>query len=210
MQTLHYRGRRFLFLARHGADHGIAPHKINYRANIQVLKDLGVSQILAVNAVGGIGPRYGAGVIAIPDQLNDYTWGREHSFYDGGEAGVEHIDFTYPYSENLRQRLVQSADRLQLQLQVGGVYAATQGPRLETAAEVRRLARDGNDLVGMTGMPEAALARERGLDYASVCLVVNPAAGQTEDLITMDDIRKVLATGMDRVKALLAECIAGE
>lgn len=204
LQSLQFDDLEFLFLPRHGGKHSIPPHKINYRANLSALHSVGVTQILAVNAVGGIGSRFGSGVIAIPDQLNDYTWGREHTFFDGEDGAVEHIDFSYPYSESLRQQLISAAQTLAMPIVPEGCYAATQGPRLETAAEIRRLARDGNDLVGMTGMPEAALARELGMDYASVCLVVNPAAGETEALITMDDIRRVLDTGMAQVKQLLA------
>ncbi|AKH69728.1 methylthioadenosine phosphorylase [Spongiibacter sp. IMCC21906] len=207
LQALRYQGVEFLFLPRHGGKHSIPPHKINYRANLYALHSLGVKQVLAVNAVGGIGTRYGAEVIAVPDQINDYTWGREHTYFDGEDGQVEHIDFSYPYSQPLRERLLAAGLTAEIPMVDGGVYAATQGPRLETAAEIRRLAKDGNDLVGMTGMPEAALARELAMDYASLCLVVNPAAGESDELITMDDITLVLNTGMEKVKTILAGAI---
>ncbi len=207
LSRFEYHGAEFLFLARHGEGHSVPPHAINYRANIQALKDAGVTEIIAVNAVGGITDRFVAGVIALPEQLNDYTWGREHTFFDGHDGVVEHIDFSYPYGEELRLRLCAAAEHLGIDIEPYGTYAVTQGPRLETAAEIKRLARDGNDVVGMTAMPEAALAREAGLDYASVCLVVNPAAGVSDVPITMEDIHAVIDNGMGQVKALLARCI---
>lgn len=202
-----YQDAEFMFLARHGAGHSVPPHAINYRANIQALKAAGMTEVIAVNAVGGITERFVSGVIALPEQINDYTWGREHTFYDGRDGVVEHIDFSYPYSEQLRLRLCAAAEYLGVDIEPYGTYAVTQGPRLETAAEIVRLARDGNDLVGMTAMPEAALAREAGLEYASVCLVVNPAAGVSDSLISMDEIQGVIDTGMVQVKSLLARCI---
>lgn len=208
VQQLRYRGESFFFLPRHAGDHSIPPHAINYRANIAALAQLPVQGIIAVNAVGGIGERYGAGAIAVPDQLIDYTWGREHSFYDGINPGLEHVDFTEPYSRGLRAQLLGAAAKAEVSVVDGGCYAVTQGPRLETAAEVRKLAADGCQLIGMTAMPEAALAREKGLDYASLCLVVNPAAGLGDTEITMDDIRRVLAAGMDEIQAVLAGVFA--
>lgn len=210
-------GTEFYFLARHGRPHRIPPHRINYRANLWALREAGVSRVLAINAVGGIGERMTAGVIAIPQQLVDYTWGREHTYYDGrGGAlsvaksdGLEHVDFTLPYSLALRQQLLEAARRVGVPVIDGGVYAATQGPRLETAAEIRRLDNDGCDLVGMTGMPEAALARELGLEYASLCLVVNPAASEAAGEITMADIARVLAAGMEDIHRLLIAAITG-
>ncbi|MGB1061184.1 MAG: S-methyl-5'-thioinosine phosphorylase, partial [Ketobacter sp.] len=151
-----------VFLARHGKGHTVPPHQVNYRANIQALKQVGVEKIIAVNAVGGINPQMGAESLVIPDQIIDYTWGREFTFADQGN--VLHVDFSYPYSEPLRQSLLTAAAELGLEVHDGGVYGATQGPRLETAAEVDRLERDGCDIVGMTGMPEAALAREVDID----------------------------------------------
>jgi 5'-methylthioadenosine phosphorylase len=167
-----------MFLARHGDGHTIAPHRINYRANLKALHEQGVTDVVAVATVGGIGASFSAGTIAIPDQIIDYTWGRDSTFFDGSTSAVKHIDFTQPYCETLRARLRAAAEREKIVVQPRGTYAATQGPRLETGAEVDRLARDGADLVGMTGMPEAALARELGLCYATLALVVNDAAGR--------------------------------
>ncbi|MEX1667738.1 S-methyl-5'-thioinosine phosphorylase [Zhongshania guokunii] len=208
LQRIRYESAEFLFLARHGHGHEIPPHAINYRANISALKQAGVGAMIAVNAVGGISERFVAGVIAIPDQINDYTWGRAHTFFDGSNGKVEHVDFSYPYSQDLRSRLANAAVDANIAFEDYGVYAVTQGPRLETAAEIRRLAKDGNDIVGMTAMPEAALAREAGIEYASISLVVNPGAGLGDDIITMDDIRAVIDTGMLQVKSILAHCIA--
>ena len=199
--------RTVFFLARHGSPHRIPPHKINYRANLWALKQLGVTQVIAVNAVGGITSPMQAGTLVIPDQIVDYTYSREHTFFDGSGGDLDHVDFSYPFSESLREVLVVAASTIGATIVNRGVYAATQGPRLESAAEVDRLERDGCDVVGMTAMPEAALARELSIEYASVCLVVNPAAGRSDKLITMDDIQAVIDSGMDRVRALLAQAI---
>ncbi|ASP40268.1 5'-methylthioadenosine phosphorylase [Bacterioplanes sanyensis] len=188
-----------VFLSRHGHPHAIPPHKINYRANLLALQQLGVNRIIAVNAVGGIHPDMGSGAIVIPQQLVDYTWGRESTFFDGDFMPLQHIDFTHPYDETLRQQLLTAAKACNITVHDHGVYGATQGPRLETIAEIQKLQHDGCDLVGMTGMPEAALARELNIPYASICLVVNPAAGKSDELITMDYIRQVLDHGMHQV-----------
>jgi len=195
-----------VFLARHGKGHTVPPHQVNYRANIQALKQVGVEKIIAVNAVGGINPQMGAESLVIPDQIIDYTWGREFTFADQGN--VLHVDFSYPYSEPLRQSLLTAAAELGLEVHDGGVYGATQGPRLETAAEVDRLERDGCDIVGMTGMPEASLAREAELEYACLSLVVNMAAGRSEGIITMDDIELAIKNGMGNVRAILAQLLS--
>jgi 5'-methylthioinosine phosphorylase len=208
LQRIRYEGAEFLFLARHGKGHQIPPHAINYRANIAALKKAGVDALVSVNAVGGISERFVTGVIVIPNQINDYTWGRDHTFFDGENGKVEHIDFSFPYSQDLRSRLANAAVDANIAFEDYGVYAVTQGPRLETAAEISRLARDGNDIVGMTAMPEASLAREAGIEYASVALVVNPGAGLSENIITMEDIQAVIDTGMGQVKSILAHCIA--
>lgn len=208
LQRIRYEDAEFLFLARHGKGHQIPPHAINYRANIDALKRAGVDALVAVNAVGGISERFVTGVIAIPNQINDYTWGREHTFFDGSNGKVEHIDFSYPYSQDLRSRLANAAVDADIAFEDYGVYAVTQGPRLETASEISRLARDGNDIVGMTAMPEASLAREAGIEYASIALVVNPGAGLSDNIITMEDIQTVIDTGMLQVKSILAQCIA--
>lgn len=207
LQVVAVGARRALFLARHGQPHHIPPHRINYRANLWALREQGVRRVIAVNAVGGISDVMAAGVIAVPDQIIDYTYGREHTFYDGEAGALEHVDFSYPYSEILRAALLQAAAAAGVAVVDGGVYGATQGPRLESVAEIERMARDGCALVGMTGMPEAALARELGLEYAALCLVVNPAAGRAPGIITMEDIRRVLAEGMGRVEAVLAAAL---
>jgi len=172
-----FRGSRLAFLARHGEDHTIAPHRVNYRANIWALHHLGARRVLGVNAVGGIRADMGPRKLVVPDQIIDYTHGRLTSFCDIEGAKVEHIDFSEPYSAGLRAELVVAASRAGIAVVSDGCYAATQGPRLETVAEIARIRRDGGDLVGMTGMPEAALARELDLQYACVALVANWAAG---------------------------------
>jgi 5'-methylthioinosine phosphorylase len=172
-----FRGKRLAFLARHGEQHTLAPHRINYRANVRALHDLGARRIVGVNAVGGIRADMGPRTLVVPEQIIDYTHGRLSSFCDVDRAKVEHIDFTAPYSAILRAALTVAAARAKIDVVAGGCYAATQGPRLETAAEIARLRRDGCDLVGMTGMPEAVLARELGIDYACLALVANWAAG---------------------------------
>ena len=170
-------GKRVVFLARHGENHTLAPHRVNYRANVWALQHLGARRVIGVNAVGGIRDDMGPRVIAIPDQIIDYTHGRYDSFCDVEGAKVEHVDFTEPYSVALRGKLLAAARGAGIAIIDGGCYGATQGPRLETRAEITRMRRDGCDLVGMTGMPEAALARELNLDYACLALVANWAAG---------------------------------
>lgn len=192
------------FLPRHGQGHTLPPHRINYRANIWALQHIDVQTVIGVNAVGGIHVNIGPGKLAVPEQIIDYSWGREHTFFDE-EGAVSHIDFTSPYDENLRQLLIASAS--DLPLWPCGVYACAQGPRLETAAEVLRLRRDGCDMVGMTGMPEAALARELGLAYACIAVSVNWAAGLSDEIITMESIGKVLHTGIDSVMQILDRVI---
>jgi 5'-methylthioadenosine phosphorylase/5'-methylthioinosine phosphorylase len=201
-------GKQVIFLARHGDPHRIAPHHINYRANIHGLKQLGVQQIIAVAAVGGITAEMSPAHIAIPDQLIDYTYGREHTFFAEQDAAVQHIDFTHPYSQNLRNLLITAAQTALIRVQPRGTYGCTQGPRLETTAEIRRMERDGCDLVGMTGMPEAALARELDIDYAAVAVVANWAAGKTAQEITMAEIEQNLHKGMANTAELLKAVIA--
>ena len=193
-------GRQLVFLPRHGQGHKLPPHQINYRANLWALKEVGVTQVLAVNAVGGIHPKMGPGTFVVPHQIIDYTYGREQSYNFLIDGYINHIDFTHPHSQNMRQQLIASLLSANLPFQPTGVYACTQGPRLETAAEVLRLQRDGCDLVGMTAMPEAALARELGLQYAALCLVVNWAAGLAGEELSIDEIMNTLAAGMADIK----------
>lgn len=191
------------FLARHGQPHRIPPHRINYQANLWALHTLGVQQIIAVNAVGGITQHMTASHINIPDQVIDYTYRRNGSFCDDDSAMPLHIDFSYPFDEHMRSVLINKAKQLNLDFSVGGVYGCTEGPRLETAAEIKRMAQDGCDVVGMTLMPEAALARELGIAYVSVCVIANKAAGCSEGVITMEEIEKALHLGMARTHQLL-------
>lgn len=191
------------FLARHGDPHRIPPHRVNYRANIQALRTLGIDSILALNAVGGLRVDLAAGSLLVPDQILDYTSGRAHTFSDGGSAPLKHIDFTHPYDGPLRRRLLEAARAAGEAVVDGGCHAVTQGPRLETAAEVARLARDGADIVGMTAMPEAALAREAGIDYASLCMIANAGAGLEDGPITEEDIHAVLKAAMRRVRGVV-------
>lgn len=200
-------GAPVAFLARHGEDHSIPPHRIEYRANVEALRLAGAERILAVGAVGGIGPRCLPGALVVPDQLIDYTWGREQTFAGPGDP-VAHVDLTEPYSPAWREAVVAAAERLapaaEVPLVVGGVYGATQGPRFETAAEVARLERDGCTVVGMTGMPEAALAREAGLEYAAVCPVGNLAAGINPGPLDQGDVTDAARTALPLVAELVA------
>lgn len=189
-----------VFLPRHGEGHKLPPHLINYRANIWALQSVGVTQVLAVNAVGGMGKGMGPGTFVVPHQLIDYTWGREQSFNFVVEGYINHIDFTRPYSDQLREQLLQALSGASLPFCAQGTYGCTQGPRFETAAEIRRLINDGCDLVGMTAMPEAALARELGLEYAALCLVVNWAAGLADQELSLAEMRQVLADGVSDIK----------
>ncbi|MBL4820915.1 MAG: S-methyl-5'-thioinosine phosphorylase [Gammaproteobacteria bacterium] len=203
--------QKLAFLPRHGKTHVIPPHKINYQANLWALHQLGVTDIVSVNAVGGIDPQMAPGQLAIPDQIIDYTHGRLHTYYQENLSKVVHIDFTHPYSKRLRHLLIvameQQGDDLDEVVEglpvTQGVYGCTQGPRLETAAEIIRLKQDGCDMVGMTGMPEAGLARELGMEYACLALSVNRAAGLEKKPITMEDINHTLVAGMAEVKKLI-------
>ncbi len=196
-------GSSYVFLPRHGAGHTIPPHKVNYRANIWALKNYGVNRIIAFAAVGGIDESLVPGSIVIPDQLIDYTWGRDHTFFDGESDNVHHIDFTEPYSSVLRRRLILAANKSSIQVVQKGTYAATQGPRFETPAEIDKLERDGASIVGMTGMPETALAKELAIDYACIAIVVNPAAGRGNESITLETIQKHLLTGARKALEIL-------
>lgn len=200
-------GKQVVFLPRHGQQHSIPPHKINYRANLWALQQQGVDQIIAIAAVGGIGADLAPGVLAVPDQIIDYTYGREQSFFGDDFSVEQHIDFSYPYDAVLRQKIMQAAKQHQIKIVDGGTYGATQGPRLETAAEIQRMAQDGCAMVGMTGMPEACLARELNIAYATCALSVNWGAGIGDGVITMAQIEQTLADGMDDVKTVLKAII---
>jgi len=200
-----------VFLARHGYGHTIPPHGVNYRANLWALANgAGATDIVSVASVGGIRADLAPGTLAVPDQIIDYTWGRNATFHDNGDAPVVHVDFTQPYEQQLRQRLLDAASRAEESIVDGGVYAATQGPRLETAAEINRLQRDGADMVGMTGMPEASLARELELPYAAICVVANWAAGRADSAreISFDALEEVLQRSMVRVRRAIEHLCA--
>jgi 5'-deoxy-5'-methylthioadenosine phosphorylase len=201
-------GSQVVFLPRHGGAHTIPPHKVNYRANLWALKHAGVSRVVGMAAVGGITPRMAPGCLTVPDQIIDYTWGREHTLFETDLTSVTHIDFTDPYCAELRAHLLDAAAGAAVEVDDGGTYGATQGPRLESAAEIRRLERDGCDMVGMTGMPEAALARELGLCYACLALSVNWAAGKGSGPITMAEIEHYLSQGMAQARKVLAAVAA--
>lgn len=201
-------GADVVFLARHGDGHTIPPHRVNYRANLWALKQLGVQRIIAVCAVGGIRADLVPAAVVIPDQVIDYTWSRAHTFFETGLDAVTHVDFTEPYCRELRELLIDSARRAGVDVATAGTYGATQGPRLETAAEIDRMERDGCDMVGMTGMPEAALARELELCYAICAVSANLAAGRSAGPIAMEDIEQSLRTGMARVRAILEQAIS--
>lgn len=203
--------REIVFIARHGYMHTIPPHKVNYQANIWALREVGVKRVYAVAAVGGITAEMYPGRIVVPHQIIDYTYGRAMTYFEDDLSEVTHIDFTHPYTESQRQLLISTAQDLGYDPATRAVYAATQGPRLETAAEVSKLERDGSDIVGMTGMPEAALARELDLEYATTGLVVNWAAGKDGDQpITLAAMDKYLKNGMKQIRCLLAEAISKE
>lgn len=204
-----YQGRDIIFLARHGNPHTIPPHKINYRANIWGLKHLGVTDIIAVAAVGGLTADMEPAHLAVADQLIDYSYGREHTFFADDLEHVTHIDFSYPYSDSLRQSLIIAAQKAGIKISDTATYGCTQGPRLETAAEIRRIIQDGCDIVGMTGMPEAALARELELNYAALAVVANWGAGIVAGEITMAEIEEHLHNGMAKVMQVLQVVLAG-
>lgn len=200
-----------VFIPRHGYGHTIPPHLVNYRANMWALREQGVKDVLSVATVGGIHPDLQPGSVVIPRQIIDYTWGRKNTFYDEvSDKPVNHVDFTEPYSQSLRALCIQAIDDLGEDFVDGGVYATMQGPRLETAAEIDRLERDGATIVGMTGMPEAILARELDMNYAAICVVANHAAGRASSAngIRYQDVDAVLGEAMVRVRAILAHLVA--
>jgi purine nucleoside phosphorylase len=202
VRSVDFDGHNVFMLARHGDDHSVPPHRVNYRANLLALKELGAEAVIALNTVGVVSGGREPGQIAVPDQIIDYTWGRAHTVYDEPDPEFAHIDFTAPFSGGLRKALLQAAQAAGVDCHDGGVYAATQGPRLETAAEVDRLERDGADYVGMTAMPEAALAAELDLEYACLSLLVNKAAGRGEMPIH-DDVESSTLTARTRALQVL-------
>lgn len=204
------RQHEVVFLARHGYGHTIPPHQVNYRANMWALREVGVKRVVSVASVGGISDDLVPGAIATPDQIVDYTHGRDYTYFDSSKQSAMHIDFAYPYSLALRQKILEAARHSGVVCRDGGVYAATQGPRLETAAEINRYERDGADMVGMTGMPEAILARELGMDYATIAVVVNDAAGRrtSRDGVHLEAVAAVIPSAMEKVRHLLEFLVA--
>lgn len=198
-------GQPAIFLARHGYGHTIPPHEVNYRANLWALCERGATQIVSVASVGSIRADLKPGDLVIPHQIIDYTWGRKSTFHEGRDCTVTHIDFTEPYDRALREQLIAAVQALAMPCSISAVYAATQGPRLETAAEINRLERDGADVVGMTGMPEAALARELSVPYAAINVVANYAAGRVDsrDGVSFAAVQSVLHESMGRVRAII-------
>ena len=198
-------GQPAVFIARHGHGHTIPPHEVNYRANVWALKQAGATSIVSIASVGGIRPDLGPGTLVMPHQIIDYTWGRKCTYHEGGDASVVHIDFTQPYDPELRRVLLEAARDAGQAVIDGGVYAATQGPRLETAAEIDRLERDGADIVGMTAMPEAALARELELPYAAITVVSNHAAGRGDSKLGIQfaSLEDILHESMERVRRII-------
>jgi 5'-methylthioadenosine phosphorylase len=201
-----------MFIARHGYGHTIPPHMVNYRANLWALRDQGATRVMAATSVGGIRTDLVPGTVVVPDQIIDYTHGREFTYFDGKDRPVTHIDFTKPYSESLRRQILAAAKRAGLKCVDGGVHAVTQGPRLETKAEIDRMERDGAHMVGMTGMPEASLARELGLEYATIAVVANHAAGRGSSLhsIPLETIGAVLNPAMEQVRDILEQVVVSD
>jgi 5'-deoxy-5'-methylthioadenosine phosphorylase len=194
------------FLARHGEGHKLAPHLINYRANLWALRQAGIHSVVAIAAVGGIAPWFPPAAVAVPVDLIDYTYGREHTYCDGSSEELRHIEFSEPYAERVRRELIHAALAERIDVADGGVLGVTQGPRLESPSEIRRMKRDGCDMVGMTGMPEAALARELGIDYACLALSVNWGAGIGSGDIHAE-IHRSIADGMEKVRAILRRAL---
>lgn len=203
-----FHGHNIVFMPRHGKQHNIPPHLINYRANLWALKAAGVNALIAISAVGGITSAMHPGQLVIPNQIIDYTHGRAHTFFEQDFDYSKHIDFTHPYDSDLRNRLLQVAAQLNISAIDGAVYGVTQGPRLESAAEIKRLERDGCDIVGMTGMPEAALARELAIPYACCAIVANWAAGQSPCDITIEEIMATLEGSMTKTRQMLSQFLA--
>ena len=199
-------GMEIVYLNRHGLKHHIAPHQVNYKANMFVLKILEITHVIAVTAVGGITEKMPPMKCVIPDQLIDYTHGRVQTFNDGDEKSVNHIDFSYPFDDFLSEKLTQAVALEGYDCETQATYGVTQGPRLETVAEIKRMERDGCDIVGMTAMPEASLARELEIKYANLSLVVNWAAGKGDDaskIISLEEINQRIVEGNTLIEKVI-------
>ncbi len=203
-----FAGWKVAFLPRHGADHSVPPHRINYLANIWGLRRLGVERVLASAAVGSLNPQMLPGEVVIIDQFIDFTKNRPHTFFEGGEFGVVHTDFTEPYCPELRKVLLAAAEELGIKAHDGGVYVCTEGPRFETPAEIRMFAQLGGDLVGMTNLPEVVLAREAGLCYATMAIVTNFAAGIASGPLSHQEVVEIMAENSQRLQKLLNRALA--
>ncbi len=207
-------GLDVVYFNRHGISHHIAPHQINYKANMFALKLLEVTHIIAITAVGGITEKMSPMKWVLPDQIIDYTHGRIHTYNDGNDKEVQHIDFSYPFDEVLRNHLVSAAKMEAGECEPQATYGVTQGPRLETVAEIKRMQCDGCDIVGMTAMPEAAFARELEMKYATLSLVVNWAAGKggsdgvAAEIISMDEIRQRISQGSDTTERIIQNVVS--
>lgn len=195
-------GGPILFIARHGEEHEVAPHLVNYRANVEALRQAGASAVLAVCTSGSLDPGLRPGSVAVPDQIIDYTWGRQHTFHEPG-GPIPHIDFTEPYSPGWRAEVLAALSEQDVTSRDGATYAAVQGPRFESAAEIRRFRNDGCTIIGMTGMPEAALAREAGLEYAAMCPIANLAAGLASEELTSEDVFGRVASMLGPIQGVI-------
>jgi 5'-methylthioadenosine phosphorylase len=204
-----YKEQEVVFLARHGTRHGTPPHKVNYRANIAALVKLGIKRVVATAAVGSINEKMPPGAMVLLGQFLDFTKAREATFFDGGEAGVVHTDFTEPYCPDLKKVLLEAAGRAGFDLQQDGVYVCAEGPRFETPAEIKMYKLLGGDLVGMTNVPEVVLAREAGLCYSTVALSTNFAAGISPTVLTHHEVLDVMKENIGNVRKLLMETIHG-
>ena len=202
-----YRGRAVAFMARHGKGHGVPPHQVNYRANIAALHSLGVRRAFATAAVGSLRLSLPPGSLVIVDQFLDFTKGRPSTFFEGGEP-VRHIDMTDPYCRGLRGQLAETARRLGIAAANGGTYVCTEGPRFETPAEIRMFAQLGGDVVGMTSVPEAALARELGICYAAVAMVTNLCAGMSGAPLSHQEVLDEMGRNVHLLRRLFFETLA--
>ncbi|KXB05469.1 5'-methylthioadenosine phosphorylase [candidate division MSBL1 archaeon SCGC-AAA382A03] len=200
-------GRKIAFMPRHGEGHSTPPHKINFRANLWALKELGVDRILATTAVGSLNPSVGPGEFVLLDQFIDFTKNRDYTFYEGDERGVVHIDVTNPYCCELRDVLYRKARELEFPVHFSGTYACTEGPRFETAAEIQMLNQLGADVVGMTNVPECVLARELEICYSTISIITNYAAGISENKLTHDEVSEIMDENINKVKKLVFSTI---
>jgi 5'-methylthioadenosine phosphorylase len=199
-----WKGREVVFIPRHGAAHGVPPHKINYRKNIYALKLLGVTRVIATNSVGCINPELKPRDIVLPHDFIDFTKGRVGTFYD---AEAVHVDMREPYCRELKEVLLRAAKKVKIEVKDGGVYGCTEGPRFETPAEIRMMGQLGCDLVGMTGLPEAVLAKEQEICYASICTVTNYAAGISTDKLTASEVLEIITESQKKLRNFLAAAV---